>query len=51
MPGPGLSASPAADWTTEDAWIGTDRSIRAYKGWDELELLVREACLQSAATG
>ena len=27
MPGPGLSASPAADWTTEDAWIGTRRPI------------------------
>ena len=35
----------------EDAWIGGDQKIRAYKGWDELELLVREACLQSAATG
>lgn len=35
----------------EDAWIGTDRAVRAYKGWDELEWLVREACLQSAATG
>ena len=35
----------------EDAWIGADRAIRAYKGWDEMETLVREACLQSAATG
>ncbi|WP_139792336.1 heme-dependent oxidative N-demethylase family protein [Henriciella litoralis] len=35
----------------EDAWIGTDRALRAYKGWDDLEHLVREACLQSAATG
>lgn len=35
----------------EDAWIGADRALRAYKGWDEMETLVREACLQSAATG
>ena len=27
MPGSSLSASPAADWTTEDAWIGTRRPI------------------------
>lgn len=37
--------------TFEDAWIGTDRAVRAYKGWEDLEHLVREACLQSAATG
>jgi hypothetical protein len=37
--------------TFEDAWIGADKAVRAYKGWDEMETLVREACLQSAAIG
>ena len=32
----------------EDAWIGTAPDIRAYKGWDALEPLVRAACRQSA---
>ena len=32
----------------EDAWIGASPAIRQYKGWDELEPLVRSACRQSA---
>ena len=32
----------------EDAWIGAMPDIRAYKGWNELEPLVRQACRQSA---
>ncbi|WP_300379877.1 heme-dependent oxidative N-demethylase subunit alpha family protein [Henriciella sp.] len=34
--------------TFEDAWLGAAPEIRAYKGWDELEPLVRQACRQSA---
>lgn len=35
----------------EDAWLGASPEVRAYKGWDRLELLVREACRQSASSG
>ena len=37
--------------TFEDAWIGARSDVRAYKGWNELEELVRLACRQSAAAG
>lgn len=35
-----------ADWREafEDAWVGAPVQVRAYKGWNDLEALVREAC-------
>ena len=41
-------ADPDVREAFEDAWIGTAPEIRAYKGWDQLEPLVRQACRQSA---
>jgi len=46
-----LLADPDVRETFEDSWIGADREIRAYKGWDDLEDLVGQACRQSAAAG
>lgn len=46
-----LLADPDIREVFEDAWIGASEDVRAYKGWPELEHLVREACHQSAAIG
>ncbi len=43
-----ILADPDVREAFEDAWIGTAPEIRAYKGWDQLEPLVRQACRQSA---
>ncbi|MEM8616859.1 MAG: heme-dependent oxidative N-demethylase subunit alpha family protein [Pseudomonadota bacterium] len=32
----------------EDAWLGTEQRMRSYKGWDDLEGLVAEACRHAA---
>ncbi|MGB3626579.1 MAG: DUF3445 domain-containing protein [Henriciella sp.] len=46
-----LLADPDMREVFEDAWIGAAPEVRAYKGWSELETLVRAACQQSAAIG
>ncbi|WP_084397989.1 heme-dependent oxidative N-demethylase family protein [Henriciella aquimarina] len=43
-----ILADPDIRETFEDAWIGAAPEVRAYKGWDALEPLVRQACRQSA---
>jgi len=44
-----ILANPDVRETFEDAWIGAAHDVREYKGWEELEDLVRDACRQSAA--
>ncbi|MEM5518612.1 DUF3445 domain-containing protein [Henriciella sp. AS95] len=44
-------SDPEIRETFEDSWIGADKDIRAYKGWDDIEDLVGQACRQSAAAG
>lgn len=46
-----ILSDPDMRETFEDAWIGASQDVRTYKGWDDLEDLVRLACRQSAAAG
>ena len=45
-----ILSDPDIRETFEDAWINAPASVRAYKGWDDLEPLVSNACRRSAIT-